>query len=102
MDLKLLCVENIILQQPNGTVEIQEGDIVNAYAGSDGIRFEYIDEDNERVYGYPYMYEDVGKYFISAFDEDRYNQIYHKAYNCTMYFNDGSVLSLGDGTIKFS
>lgn len=102
MDLKLLCVESITLQQPDCIMEIQEGDIVNAYAGSDGIRFEYIDEDNERVYGYPYMYEDVGNYFISAFDEDRYNKIYHKAYNCTMYFDGGRVLNLGDATVKYS
>lgn len=102
MFLKLLCVEGIVLQYPNCTVEIQEGDTINAFADRDGIRFEYIDEDEKLIYGYPHRYEDIENYFISAFDEERYNQIYKKVYECTMYSNDGRVFNLGDATIKFS
>lgn len=102
MLLKLLCVESVIFHYPDCIVEIQEGDTINAIAESDGIRFEYIDDNGESVYGYPHRYDDICNYFISAFDEDRYNQIYHKATNCTMYFNDGRMSSLGDATVKFS
>ena len=98
MQIKLLCVETSEMCDVDGSelFTIDEGDIVNAIIDDDGVCFEY----EKNIYSAPYYYEDVEKYFISAFDEESYNKIYQKVTNCKMYFEDGRTIDLGNGRAK--
>lgn len=101
MFIKLLCTNSSTFCSSiygGSDFTINEGDIVRALIGADGVRFEY--EPNH--YSLPYRFEDVSKGFISEFDKDAYNKIYQKASGCKMYFEDGTVIDPGDVTIRLS
>ena len=100
MIIKLLCVERVILCDYNyeELSTIEEGDVVNALVNTLGISIEY--EPN--CYTMPYLYEDVAKNFISAFDEDSYNKIYKKVNNCKMFINNEKVAESDCVTIKIN
>ena len=98
MFIKLLCIKTCDFKDLYGKVHftIEEGTTTKALIDEQGVHFEY--EPNH--YSLPYKFEDMSKAFISAFDEEAYNKIYHKASNCKMYFEDGAVTDLGDVTVK--
>lgn len=98
MFIRLLCVETVDFKDSynNTQFTIEEGDEVNAMIGRQGVHFEY----ESGHYSLPYRFEDVEKGFISAFDKEAYDKIYHKVSNCTMCFNDGTVFELGDARVK--
>lgn len=98
MKIKLLCVETSEMCDVDGSelFTIHEGDIVNAIIDEYGVCFEY----EKNIYSAPYYYEDVEKYFISAFDEESYNKIYQRVTNCKIYFEGERTIDLGDGAVK--
>lgn len=98
MFIKLLCVKTTNFAGVYGTEEftIEEGDTISAIIDRDGVHFEF-EPDH---YSLPYWFEDVAESFISALDEEAYNKIYKKVNNCKIYFEDGSVINLGNGIMK--
>ena len=99
MFIKLLCIKTADFNDLYGKIQftIKEGSTVSALIDRQGVRLEY----EPRHYSLPYRFEDIEKGFISALDEETYNKIYHKANNCKMYFEDGTVMDLGDVIVKF-
>lgn len=97
MFIKLLCVKTTYFKEPNNNEWIvNEGDVVNALINREGIRFEY--EKNH--YSLPFRYSDMEDNFISAFDEEAYNNIYKKVTGCRLYLENGTSYELGDVTLK--
>lgn len=98
MFIKLLCVNTVDFYDYYGDkfFTIEEGKTIKALIKHGGICFEY----KRDHYTCPYLFEDMSNNFISTFDEESYNKIYHKAKNLTMHFEDGSTIVLGDAIIK--
>ena len=98
MKIKLLCTNTTEFAGccDEDDFAINEGDVVNALIDRYGVRFEY----KPKCYSLHYHFADIEDDFISAFDEETYNERYKKASNCMAYFNDGTNLELGDVTIK--
>lgn len=98
MFIKLLCTETANFKDVYGKRQftIEEESIIGALIDRRGVSLEY--EPNH--YSLPYRFEDIEKNFISAFDEESYNNIYHKVKDCKMYIEDGTTFELGNAIIK--
>ena len=96
MLIKLLCINTCYFSNDGDTFSIEEGDTVNALVGHDGVRFEY----KKDHYTLPYYFEDVFGSFISAFDEESYNEIYKKVNICKIIFDNGKTIDIGDARVK--
>lgn len=104
MKIRLLCVKNMkaatcVLEHEDlpRYINFTEGEEYNAEIDNEGIRFEYPNRPNH--YTLPYDTNEMEEFFISAFDEERYNEIYMKGTNCKMYVGSEFV-DLGDVTVK--
>lgn len=99
MFIKLLCIEDVVLENYDEIFEIYEGNIVSAILKNNGIFIEFPSGMYAR-----FCISDIDNNFISAFDEERYDDIYRRKYkrrtNCKSYINDGRVLKLGNVTVK--
>ena len=70
MYIKLLCIKTVELEGCYHCYEnftIHKGEIIKAKLCKDGVKFEF----REKEYTLPYDFEEVGKYFISALDEEK-------------------------------
>ena len=70
MYIKLLCIKIVELERCYYSYEIftiHKGEIIKAKLCKDGVKFEL----KEKEYTLPYNFEEVGKYFISALDEEK-------------------------------
>ena len=100
MFIKLLCIENAGFVDPYEGKHfiIEEGKTVGAFIDNQGVHIEY---ENNR-YSLPYQFEDVGKHFISAFDDEAYDKIYQKVSDCKMHFENGTIFELGNAIVKIT
>lgn len=97
MFIKLLCVNTTHFKEPNNNKwVVNEGEVVNALINREGIRFEY----KKDHYSLPFRFSDIEENFISAFDEEAYNNIYKKVTNCKMYLENGTSYEIGEVTLK--
>lgn len=103
--MRLLCVKDFIavtdMHGDNDPKEIcySEGTEYNAIIDMpyNGIRLEVPGRKNS--YTVPYYIDDIKKYFISAFDKERHDEIYTKVKNCKIYI-DSKCFDVGEAIIK--
>lgn len=96
MFIKLLCINTTLFKEPDKEWCVNEGDTISALINREGIRFEY----KKDYYTLPYSLSDIEDNFISAFDEEAYNNIYKKGTDCKLYLENGTSYELSDVTLK--
>ena len=105
MKIRLLCIKGIAVDtnmhgdDDPKEIYYSEGTEYNAIIDMpyNGIRLEVPGKKNH--YTFPYHIDDIKKYFISAFDKERYDEIYTKVKNCKIYI-DSKCLDVGEAIIK--
>lgn len=98
MQLKLKCIKYVIFDGPNVWSSYCPND--TAYATIHDNGDVYLSKTPKGIYCGPYRPSDVGEYFVSDFDEDKYYKHCKHAYNVKIY-TDGTLLATADNAIYF-
>lgn len=97
MFIKLLCINTTHFKESdNNQWTVNEGEVINVLVNEEGVRIEY----KKDHYSLPFDFYDIEYNFISAFDEERYNDIYKRGYGCKLYLENGKSYELGDVVFK--
>lgn len=91
MKLKLRCVKPVAFTNATTTTSYYPDEIAYARINDNGDM--YLTRNNSELYWGPYNPSDIGRYFVSEFDEDEYRKHCRVAYNAKIYVDDTMIAS---------